>query len=195
MKTTFIYSLSDPNTGKVRYIGKANNLKYRLWAHIHEGKHDLRNQHKCNWIKTLLKEEKQPIIDIVEEVPIESWKEAEIYWIAQFKAWGFDLLNKTKGGECGVISENCKIALSKSKRGRPRGFKHSEESKTLIKEKRALQIMTEEHKQKISLKLKNVSKSNEHKKNISEGRKGIKFTQQHIENIQKSKLKNKKSKL
>lgn len=189
MKTTFIYSLSDPNTNEIRYIGKANNLKYRLWSHIHEAKHDLRNQHKCNWIKTLLNEGKKPVIAIVEEVSIDNWQACEIYWISQYTAWGFNLINKTKGGECGVISENCKKALSLSKkRGHVKGtFKHSEETKALIREKRALQIITEEQKRKVSEKMTGVEKSDTHKKNISKGRKGIKFSKEHVNNIIQSK--------
>ena len=189
MKTTFIYSLSDPDTNEIRYIGKTNNLKYRLWAHIHEAKYDLRNQHKCNWIKTLLNKDKKPIIEIVEEVSMNDWQSREIYWISQFTAWGFNLINKTKGGECGIISENCKKALSLSKkRGHVKGtFKHSEETKALIKEKRALQVITEEQKRKISEKMLGVKKSDSHKENISKGRKGMKFSQEHINNIIQSK--------
>jgi hypothetical protein len=188
MKTTFIYSLSDPDTREIRYIGKANNIQYRLWSHIHEAKNDLRNMHKCNWIKTLLKEDKKPVIEIIEEVSLDCWKDAEIYWIAQFKVWGFNLINKTAGGECGVISENCKLALSKSKnRGHQKGvFKHSEETKAKIRAKRALQVMTDEHKEKISIKMKGVQKSDEHKQNISVGKTGKKFTEEHIKNIVKS---------
>ena len=191
MKTTFIYSLSDPDTNEVRYIGKANNLKYRLWAHIHEAKHNLRNQHKCNWIKTLLDKDKKPVIDIIEEVSMDDWQAREIYWISQFTAWGFNLINKTKGGECGVISENCKKALALSKkRGHVKGtFKHSEETKALIRVKRALQVVTEEHKRKVSEKMLGVKKSDSHKENISKGRKGIKFSEEHINNISKSRRK------
>jgi hypothetical protein len=172
MKTTFIYTLSDPDTLEIRYVGKANDIKYRLWSHIHEAKRNSRNLRKCNWIKKLLAQGKKPIIDIIEEVPIESWKDSEIYWISQFKAWGFNLINMTSGGECGIISENCKKALSKSKRGHVKGtFKHSEETKALIREKRALQVITEEHRNKISDKMKGVKKTEEHRKNISKGKK------------------------
>jgi len=188
MKTTFIYSLSDPNTNEIRYIGKANNLKYRLWSHIHEAKHDLRNQHKCNWIKTLLDKGKKPVIAIVEEVSIDNWQACEIYWISQFTAWGFNLINKTKGGDCGIISENCRKALSLSKRGHIKGtFKHSEETKALIRAKRALQVITEEQKKKVSEKMIGVKKSDNHKENISKGRKGIKFSKEHVNNIIQSK--------
>lgn len=193
MKTTFIYSLSDPDTNEIRYIGKANNLKYRLWAHIHEAKNNLRNQHKCNWINTLLKKDKKPVIDIIEEVSIDNWQVREIYWISQFTTWGFNLINKTSGGECGIISENCKKALALSKkRGHVKGtFKHSEETKALIRAKRALQVVTEEQKRKVSEKMLGVKKSDSHKKNISNARKGMKFSEEHVNNIKKSrKIKN-----
>ena len=190
MKTTFIYSLCDPNTKEIRYIGKANNIQYRLWSHIHEAKNDLRNMHKCNWIKSLLKEGKKPIIEIIEEVSVDYWKDSEIYWISQLKAWGFNLINKTSGGECGIISENCRIALAntKKRRGHKKGeFKHSEETKAKIKAKRALQIITDEHKKNISkagvgkvipenvrLKMSKSSigkkKSKEHKENMSKSK-------------------------
>lgn len=193
MKTTFIYSLSDPDTNEIRYIGKANNLKYRLWSHLHEAKHDLRNQHKCNWIKSLLKEDKKPVIAIIEEVSIDNWQAREIYWISQFTTWGFNLINKTKGGECGIISENCKKALALSKkRGHVKGtFKHSEETKALIRAKRALQVITEEQKIKVSEKMLGVKKSDSHKENISKGRKGMKFSEEHVNNIKQSKKINK----
>jgi hypothetical protein len=192
MKTVFIYSLSDPDTLEVRYIGKANNLKYRYWSHLHEAKNDLRNQHKCNWIKKLLSQDKTPLLEIIEEVSIDNWQESEKYWINQFKTWGFSLINKTEGGECGVISENCKIALSKSKkRGHVKGqFKHSEETKAKIREKRALQKVTEEMKRKISESNKGKKKSDQHRENISKARKGMVFTEEHRKNMSKPRIKN-----
>ena len=72
---------------------------------------DLRNLRKCNWIKKLLVQGKTPIIDILEEVSIDSWKESEIYWIAQFRAWGFTLSDiiqtyTTKKGISSLTIEN-----------------------------------------------------------------------------------------
>lgn len=32
--TTFIYTLSDPRTNEIRYIGKANNISKRLFSHL-----------------------------------------------------------------------------------------------------------------------------------------------------------------
>lgn len=190
MKTTFIYSLSDPNTNQVRYIGKANDLKYRLWAHIHDAKHDRRNQHKCNWIKSLLREDKKPIIELIEEVDYDFWKTAEIYWISQFTSWGFDLINKTEGGECGIISESCKVALANSKnRGRKKGFIQSEETKQLIKAKRALQVITEETRKKISIRNKGKIISPETRQKMSIANKGKKRTKEQLERMKESKTK------
>lgn len=191
MKTTFIYSLSDPDTKEIRYIGKANNLKLRLWSHIHEAKHNLRNLHKCNWIKLLLKNGKKPIIEVIEEVVIEEWIDCEKYWIAQFKAWGFNLINKTEGGECGIISENCKKARSTSKNmGHKKGeYKHSEETKAIIREKRAFQSFSAKTRKKMSEASIGKLKSEQHKKHISEGKLGIKLSKEHIRNIKLGKYK------
>ena len=45
-KTTYIYTISDEN-GNVRYIGKSNNPKRRIYQHINEKF----NKHKYNWLQ------------------------------------------------------------------------------------------------------------------------------------------------
>lgn len=94
--TTKIYTLTDPNTNKVRYVGKSNNPKLRYNKHCVLSN---KNTHKNNWINKLLKENKKPILDIIDEVPIENWVFWETYWISQFKTWGFNLVNNTNGGD------------------------------------------------------------------------------------------------
>ena len=74
MKDIIIYTLIDPRDNQVRYVGKTNNIK-RL----------IRNDYK-------------PIIEILDEVDEAEWEFWEKYWICQFKAWGFDLVNATDGG-------------------------------------------------------------------------------------------------
>ena len=55
MKTAFIYTLSHPVTGEIRYVGKTiSRLKTRLYGHIHESKNCY--THKANWIKSIAKE-------------------------------------------------------------------------------------------------------------------------------------------
>ncbi len=96
-----IYSLSDPRSGAVRYIGKTNNnLTTRLTGHIKDVK---RCSHKnAQWINGLLKHGLKPIIDLVDTVPEENWQEEESFYINYFKYLGFNLLNMTDGGESGT---------------------------------------------------------------------------------------------
>jgi hypothetical protein len=97
METTFIYSLSDPITGEIRYIGKANNPKKRILDHVRENKTSNRS-HKISWIKSLIVKDLLPIVEIVDEVPKLYWEFWEQYWISQFKSWGFNLTNISPGG-------------------------------------------------------------------------------------------------
>ena len=56
--TTFIYTLSD-KSGNIRYIGKSNTPRKRLYSHIIECKTD-RKSHKISWIKSLLNKNEVP---------------------------------------------------------------------------------------------------------------------------------------
>lgn len=97
MITTYIYTLTDPITNKIRYIGKTNNISQRYKAHLNKArKHQI---HKANWIKYLKDKGLKPIIEIIDIVLIKDWIFWETYWISQFKTWGYDLINYTNGGE------------------------------------------------------------------------------------------------
>lgn len=91
-----IYALSDPRTpDNVRYIGKATDIHNRLNRHLKETSITKKN----NWIKMLSKENIIPLISIIDIVEDNEWQKFEIYWISQFKTWGFNLLNMTAGGD------------------------------------------------------------------------------------------------
>jgi hypothetical protein len=98
MKTKFIYTLSDPNSGLVRYIGKAKDVKKRLSNHL-SNNHLSTSTKKNNWIISLLRNQQLPIIEVVDEVTSEEIDFYEIFYISLFKSWGFDLLNGTNGGD------------------------------------------------------------------------------------------------
>jgi hypothetical protein len=83
MESTFIYTLSDPITKEVRYIGKTNNPKRRLSAHVSRAIKENSNSHKNNWIRKILKEGNRPTIEVLEEVPVDNWEQHEVYWIEQ----------------------------------------------------------------------------------------------------------------
>jgi hypothetical protein len=96
MKTN-IYILIDPETLEIRYVGKANDINQRYRAHLNRArKHQT---HKLNWINSLKKKKLKPIIEVIDEVPIEEWHFWEKYWISQIKTWGFNLTNYCGGGE------------------------------------------------------------------------------------------------
>lgn len=112
-KATYtIYTLSCPNSGDVKYIGVTKqNLKSRLYKHIHEAKNYQYINEKRRWIK----EVKIPIIETLDTTTnLNDSYNLEMYWISQFKTWGFNLLNLTDGGKGSI------------------GFKHSNESRVKI---------------------------------------------------------------
>ena len=62
----FIYTLECPISGEIRYIGKTNNIKKRLSTHIFVSKKQ--KTHKDKWIFKLKKDNKKPIIKIIDEI-------------------------------------------------------------------------------------------------------------------------------
>lgn len=129
METTNIYTLTDPRTNEIRYVGKANNVSQRYKAHLNRArKHQI---HKKNWIESLKRDGLKPIIDIIDVVPINEWIFWETYWISQIRSWGFNLVNYTNGGD------GCTFGNQTSfKKGHKSwlGKSHSEETKKLIGE-------------------------------------------------------------
>lgn len=138
--TTFIYTLSD-KSGNIRYIGKSNTPRKRLYSHIIECKTD-RISHKINWIKSLLNKNEVPIIDILDEVLIEDWEFWERYWIEQFLQWGFNLTNIATGG----INGN--------------DYKRTESTKQKMRVSKLGTTLSTEHKKNISDSVKLKAKEN-----------------------------------
>jgi len=97
----FIYTLADPVTREVRYVGKAINLENRLRRHIYTAASSIEQNHKTNWLKSLRAKGLKPIIEALEEIiePTEAqWQEAERFWIEYLRVLGFKLTNLVAGG-------------------------------------------------------------------------------------------------
>jgi hypothetical protein len=92
---TTIYSLCDPRSGAVRYIGKADQPCKRLRAHVNERA----DRRKNRWINQLKSMGLEPELRILEVVPSDDWETAERHWIAHYRDSGADLTNHTDGGE------------------------------------------------------------------------------------------------
>lgn len=97
MSLVYIYTLECPLNNEVRYIGKTNNLEVRFKNHINRSHN--KSTHKTNWIESLKNQDLKPIIKILDEVDSKEWKYWEKFWINQFLAWGFNLVNHTEGGD------------------------------------------------------------------------------------------------
>lgn len=94
---THIYTLSCPETGLVRYIGKSNNPNVRFSQHLRRSKKE-KNYKKC-WISSLLEKGSKPIMQVIDSVPFCDWQFWEKYYIKLFKSMGAKLTNQTDGGD------------------------------------------------------------------------------------------------
>ena len=166
----YIYTLEDFDQN-IRYVGQTKNLNSRLYAHCSLNKLK-KNNHKNNWIKSLLSKNQKPILKVIEIVTDEDANFYEIYWIEQLLAWGFNLTNGTKGGNfdnanrkgCKLSNEH-KAKISKATKGK----KKSDEFKRKITGKNNHffgKTHTEQNKKKMSITAKN-NMNEERKKIIS----------------------------
>ena len=98
MAEAHIYTLADPETNLIRYVGKTvRKPAYRLQAHLVQTE----NPHKRNWILKLRGRGLVPNLEVI-EICGDDWAEREQYWIALYRWLGYPILNATDGGE-GVL--------------------------------------------------------------------------------------------
>ena len=155
---TYIYSLIDPRTNKVRYVGKSNNPQQRLIDHFYD---DSKTK-KCSWILKLKSLGLKPILKILEEVPENNWEAREVYWISFFRRTvGPDLTNLCNGGEGVTFTDEVRKKISAAVKGKPSWAKGKH--------------LTEEHKAKLAQSLIGIKHSKERclKNSLSQlGKKG-----------------------
>lgn len=97
MRKVAIYALLDPDSKKVRYVGKASNPGKRLAEHL--GPASLRGRtYRSRWIASLVMQGKRPVLQILEWVPESEWSQAEKRYVAEFKSLGANLVNGDEGG-------------------------------------------------------------------------------------------------
>tara|TARA_R110000868_G_scaffold8307_4_gene43416 strand:- start:5547 stop:6149 length:603 start_codon:yes stop_codon:yes gene_type:complete len=121
-----IYTLKDPVTNQIRYVGQTNNPKRRFNRHLTNSRsfHDVR--HISNWIRSL---SANPVMNIIEVCNYDVKDAREMYWIQYYKDLGFDMCNSSKGGAGAgignknrvgkVMSQETKDKISKSNKGKP----------------------------------------------------------------------------
>jgi hypothetical protein len=106
------------------------------------------NSRKSNHIKTYGSQIIYTIIDEINSFNRKDWGLFETYWIEQFIAWGFDVVNKNKKGGGGpeFFSQESKDKKSKSMLGKT----HTQETKLKISQSSKGKTHTKETKSKIS---------------------------------------------
>jgi hypothetical protein len=108
-----IYSLKDPETNEIRYVGKTISPLYkRLSSHYR----DKNISYKTHWINSLKEKGVKPIIKIIEICDENNWEEREKYWISYYRE-KTRLTNYLNGGQ-----------------GQQKGYKHTDEAKEKIRE-------------------------------------------------------------
>ena len=159
--TFVIYSLSDPITNEVRYIGKANELYTRIRRHIQTSRLNC-NTHKNAWLKSLIKNGLYPKVCIIEKHQSNIYlNEAEIKWISYYHNNGGNLTNGTLGGDGGILSETILGKMKETKRLNPQvGW---------WKDKK----LSQEHCKNISEAKKGLVVSDKTKVKLSESHKGL----------------------
>lgn len=90
--TNYIYTLSDPRTNSVRYVGRTKEPKTRYTAHITQHNDTARSA----WIAELKADGLQPIMQIIDSSDDKvTAREREQYWMNKFTDDGCELLNQT----------------------------------------------------------------------------------------------------
>lgn len=87
-----IYGLLHPETGELRYIGKADDPGKRLATHMRDARR--RKTPLYCWIRSLAA---APVMLVLESDCLD-WPSAERSWIARAKVAGIRLLNLAEGG-------------------------------------------------------------------------------------------------
>lgn len=182
-----VYVLMDPDNREVRYVGYTGvELKSRLLDHIKPNKLN-RPSRKNAWIKSLINDNKRPIIEaLYENLSREDALDLEIKTIAAYRRLGIRLTNLTDGGDGGMgykFSPEKIEEMVKKRIGKKRG-PCSEERRKNISAALKGRKMSEEQK----VKLRGRKPSDETRRLISIGNKGKTVSAESRAKMSKSRM-------
>lgn len=95
--TVEIYALTEPDSGEIRYVGKAVCALQRFKSHLRDARR--RNTPVYRWIRALLSDGTVPCLVVLEICEAERWKEREINVIEDYRTKYPRLLNVAFGGD------------------------------------------------------------------------------------------------
>ena len=131
-KKVNVYSLSDPRTKEIKYIGATTSpLNKRLSQHICNAKY--RSAKKDKWLKSLKKLDLLPICQLLEVSNMTEWQTIEKKWLKIFKDNGNDLTNTYIGGSGMILNRNRKSIMNMAKKHR-KAVLQLDNDNTIIKE-------------------------------------------------------------
>lgn len=96
--TNYIYTLKDPISLKIRYVGKTSKPTKRIKRHMCNSSLAESWTKKNKWLLNLKKSNLLPIIEIIDETDGDI-NDLEIKWIKHYRDMGINLTNMTDGGD------------------------------------------------------------------------------------------------
>lgn len=164
----YIYGLTDPRTGELRYIGKSDRPVGRLANQMNEHS----NTHRCHWLQSLRSAGLLPVQTIIDAVPAgDDWQTVERAYIIAARKDGHPLTNGTDGGD-GVqgLSAESRARISATWVGRKhrpeslirigaasRGRRHTLAYREYMREIMAARVFTQTHRDRIRLSQQRLS--------------------------------------
>ncbi len=175
-----IYWLLDPRNERPRYVGQTSApLSSYLRKKIRQDSKSLHSNKRINWIKSLVRKNLSPKIELIAQVADGDWIEAEKSYIRLLKACGANLVNGNEGG----------VGHSRStKERKPR--KHSQETKDKISlAGKRRPPCSQETRDKLSRAHKGKVISEEQREKISKAKRGTKASSRAKQNMSISRRK------
>lgn len=195
----YIYSLKNPENNEIKYIGQTDNIRRRFNDHLRKSLNPNDSEYetyKSRWIRKLLNEGVNPVLDIIEECDtIEISNNREKFWIEKMTEMGVKLTNSYVN-DVTEFSEETKKKMSSAKKGKKLeeiiGKEKAEKLRLDFIERNKKywtgREKTEEQKNKISNKLKEFFSDKE-----NHWAYGKKMSNDHNEKLRNAKLNNAKN--
>lgn len=98
----YVYTLSDPRTGEIRYVGLTLNPAKRKYGHTHGNS----SASSGAWIEMLLAIGLEPVFEVAQKTGYYSGHDAECYHIRRCLDRGHRLLNRVRHAPYGGFRED-----------------------------------------------------------------------------------------
>lgn len=180
---SIIYTLIDPRTSLIRYVGKTENTTDRLSSHIREAKKGTQS-YVYNWIRELLRLDLVPLIKTIEEC--NNWQEREIFWIQKLREDGYPLTNASHGGDGARMSQEQREKLRIKAINRFKDPKEREKIAKTLKGRKATEEVKLKIKEAHKKRKNNLEEWQKWKDSISRAQKGRKWSKTHKRNQAKA---------